>query len=60
MTKKELTSRKFIYSMLVFVTATVALFTGYAEFIEWSVTIMIALGIYNVVNIKEKIKNLGK
>ena len=59
MTKKELTSRKFLTSMLLFVSSTTALFTGFMSAPIWCGFMTTVFGVYTYSNIKEKL-NLDK
>jgi|TARA_R100000900_G_scaffold100080_3_gene77368 hypothetical protein len=52
--------RKMFFAILLFICATVFLFTGQADFSNWSDFVMWIFGIYAVGNGAEHIANRGK
>ena len=52
--------RKMFFAILLFICATLFLFTGKADFTDWSQFVMWIFGIYAVGNTGEHLSNLGK
>ena len=52
--------RKMFFAILLFITATIFLLIGQAEFSDWSDFVMWIFGIYAVGNTGEHLSNIGK